>query len=165
MSYATYEDYTSIYNSGLAEADFNRLSWDADRILDMATTTLDGVRKLMVAYPTDEYSSEAVRRCACVLVDIMRQLKEAEKTAAAASGYIETANGLHGKIISSVSAGNESVSFSASGIDVSTRIGKAVADNSERAQLLYDTVREYLSGATDANGISLIYTGSYPIRL
>lgn len=162
--YATYDFYKSLYDNDLTEADFNRLAWDTDRMLDRATTGLGGVRKLRVAYPTDEYGDEAVKRCACALVDIMRQLKAAEDNAASASGFIETANGLQGKVISSVSAGNESVSFATSANANATRISAAVSDTAAREQLFMDTIYGYIDGVRDANGIPLRFMGNYPLR-
>lgn len=160
--YAAYDFYKSLYDNDLTEADFNRLAWDADRMLDRFTTGADGVRKLRVAYPTDEYDADAVRRCACALVDIMRQLNAAEDNAAGASGFIETANGLQGKVISSISAGNESISFSTSANANATRISAAVSDTVAREQLFYDTIVGYLDGVRDSNGIPLRYMGDYP---
>lgn len=163
--YAAYDFYITLYVNDLTEVDFNRLAWDADRMLDRATTGLDGVRKLRVAYPTDEHDADAVRRCACALVDIMRQLNAAEDNAASASGFIETANGLQGKVISSVSAGNESISFATSANATATRISAAVSDTAAREQLFIDTIVGYLDGVPDANGVNLRYMGRYPYRV
>ena len=162
MAYIEYEYFKTLYPD-VPEADFNRLSWEACRKMDAATTGIDGVRKLAVAFPVDEYAAECVKRCACALVDVLNQLKQARENAAKASGYTETTNGLQGKVISSVSSGNESISF-ASGTSGSsaTAIDKALSDKAAEAQLYTDTIREYLSGVADANGVNLLFMGRYP---
>lgn len=162
MAYIDYEYFKGLYPD-IPETDFNRLSWEACRKIDAATTGLDGVRKLAVAFPTDEYAAECVRRCACALVLVLRQLETARANAAKASGYTETTSGLQGKVISSVSSGNESISFSTgSAAGSETMIDKALADKTAEAQLYADTVREYLSGVSDANGVNLLFMGRYP---
>ena len=161
-AYIDYEYFKTLYPD-IPEEVFNRLSWDACRKMDAATTGIDGVRKLAVAFPTDEYAAECVKRCACELVQILQQLKTARENAAKASGYTETTNGLQGKVISSISSGNESISFSsgASGSSA-TAIDKALSDKAVEAQLYTDTIREYLSGVSDANGVNLLFMGRYP---
>ncbi len=161
-AYIDYEYFKTLYPDIPKEV-FNRLSWEACRKMDAATTGIDGVRKLAVAFPVDEYSSETVKRCACALVDVLNQLKQARENATKASGYTETTNGLQGKVISSISSGNESISFSSGSSGSSaTVIDKALSDKAAEAQLYTDTIREYLSGVSDANGVNLLYMGRYP---
>lgn len=167
MAYVDYAYYKELYgDSAIPEADFNRLSWEACRKMDAATTGIDGVRKLAVAFPVDEYAAECVKRCACELVSVLYQLKQARENAAKASGYTETTNGLQGKVISSISSGNESISFSSGSSGSSaTAIDKALSDKAAEAQLYTDTIREYLSGIADANGVNLLFMGRYPYRI
>ena len=167
MAYVDYAYYQSLYgDSAIPEADFNRLSWEACRKMDAATTGIDGVRKLAVAFPTDEYAVECVKRCACELVSVLYQLKQARENAAKASGYTETTNGLQGKVISSISSGNESISFSSGTSGSSaTVIDKALSDKAAEAQLYADTIHEYLSGVSDANSVNLLFMGRYPYRI
>ena len=161
--YISLDYYQSLYGE-IPEADFKNLSWEACRKLDVLTTGVDGVRKLKVAFPTDEEDAESVKRCACAVLNMLYQLKQAEDTAKTASGFIETANGLQGKIISSVSAGNESISY-ATGSTFDTLYSQAASDKTVQDQLLSDTIHEYLSGIPDANGVNLLYMGPYPCRL
>lgn len=167
MAYVDYAYYQSLYgDSAIPEADFNRLFWEACRKMDAATTGIDGVRKLAVAFPTDEYAAECVKRCACALVDVLNQMKQARENATKASGYTETTNGLQGKVISSISSGNESISFSSGTSGSSaTVIDKALADVSEEYRMYSNIIREYLSGVADANGVNLLFMGRYPYRV
>lgn len=168
-SYVNYEYYKSLYGEkAISEANFNRLSWDACRKLDIATTGIDNVKKLKVAFPVDEDDAEAVRRCVCELVSISDKLEQAEETARSAQGYITREDGtVINKQVSSVSSGNESISYVTSGGSSSsaTLIDKALSDKDEREQLYRDTITEYLSGVADANGVNLLFVGPYPCRM
>lgn len=164
MAYIDRAYYTALYGD-IPESDFNRLSWEACRALDNHTTGVDGVKKLATAFPTDEYQAEAVKRCACKLVSLLHQIETAEKAAAEGRGYQETANGLRGKVIASITSGAESVSYatgSRSEKAATTVIDKAAADQAEKNRLIRETVRAYLSGIGDANGVRLLYMGVYP---
>lgn len=162
MAYIRKDYYESLYGE-ISEKDFARLSWDACRLLDVYTTGADGVKKLKVAFPTDEENSEAVKRCACKLVNLLNQIETAEAAASAGRGYEQTEQGIRGKAISSVSVGNESITYSAkSGSE--TAIDKATASTTSRGRMICSTIREYLSGVTDANGVGLLFMGEYPRR-
>jgi hypothetical protein len=157
--YISFDEYTALYDP-IEERDFNRLVFQACQAVDNLTTGVDGVKKLKVAFPVDEDSADAVKRCVASVTNLLYQIQEAEKSAFLARGYMETANGLQGKVVSSVSAGNESVSFASGG--GSTSVDKAVTNIAERNRLIQSIVREYLSGVTDANGVNLLYMGVYP---
>ena len=76
--YIEYEYYKTLYgDKALAENEFNRLSWDAEREIDKATCGIDGVKKLKVAFPTNRYDAEVVKRCVCDLIDFLSQLEKA----------------------------------------------------------------------------------------
>ena len=164
-AYIDYKYFKKLYPD-IPKADFDRLVWEACRKMDAATTCVDGVRKLREAFPANEDDAEAVKRCACALVDIMYQLQKKQEAAEKASGYVETANGLRGKVISSVSSGNESISYAAGSSGSSAGlIDKAAADRDAQEQLFRDTITEYLSGIPDANRVNLLFRGPYPYRL
>lgn len=169
MGYVEYEFYKSLYGEkAIAEADFNRLSWEACRKLDIATTGIDNVKKLKVAFPEDADDAEAIKRCICKLIEIASAIEQAEQTARSAQGYITREDGsLQSKIVSSVSAGNESISYSTSGgsSGTSTLIDAVLTDKTAQEKLYSDTIRDYLSGIADANGVNLLYMGRYPYRL
>lgn len=160
--YITYSEYTALYDT-IEEKVFIRLAYDACCHIDRQTTGVDGVKKLKVAFPADEDSAAAIKHCAANLVYILYQINEAEQSASAGRGYVQAENGMHGKVIASVSAGNESVSYSA-GSSAKTTIDSAVSDMTARNDLIRNTVREYLSGISDANGVNLLYMGAYPRR-
>lgn len=157
--YITYEEYTALYDP-IEEKVFNCTAHEACRAIDRLTTGADGVKKLKVAFPQDEDDAAAVRHCAAHVVNLMVQIREAEESASVGRGYTQTANGLQGKVVSSISAGNESISFSTGG--VKTAIDAAASDPTAKSKLVAGVIREHLSGVTDANGVNLLYMGVYP---
>jgi hypothetical protein len=160
--YITFDQFSTLY-APIEEKVFTRLSFDAERLIDNHTTGVDGVKKLRIAFPSDEYAKDAVMHCAGNIVNLLHQIHEAEQTAAVARGYTETAQGLQRKIISRVEAGNEAISYSETKL-ANSSVDAAVADKSVRDALIASTIKEYLSGITDANGVNLLYMGSYPRR-
>ena len=164
--YVDYEYYKSLYGEkAISEADFNRLLWDAEREIDKATSGVDGVRKLQVAFPTSDYDAEAVKRCVVELVSFLYKLEEAENNANSVGQYTERADGsLQGKVVSSVSAGNESISY-AVGKSSDTAISNALKDRHSKDMAVYQIISSRLSGVSDANGVNLLFGGRYPYRV
>lgn len=159
--YITLEDYQSIYDP-IDERLFNNLAFEACRVMDIHTTGIDNIKKLKIAFPTDADYAEMVKRCAAKLVNLMYQIQQAEISAVENRGYDMTEQGLRGKVISSVSAGNESITYATS--TFSTAIDAAVKSRTERDKLFVNTVWYYLSGVEDENGVNLLYMGRYPRR-
>ena len=158
--YITFEEYSELYTP-MEEPVFNRLVFEACRVMDIHTTGIDNIKKLQRYFPTDAYNARAVKHCAAKMVNILDQIREAEYSAAMARGYTETEQGLQRRIISRVEAGNEAISYSETKT-TNTAIDAAVADKKARDKLLADVIWEYLSGVEDSNGISLLYMGMYP---
>ena len=166
MAYVDYEYYKTLYGEkALAEADFTRLLWDAEREIDKATSGVDGVRKLQVSFPTSDYDAEAVKRCVCSLVEFLKQIEDAERNANSVGQYTERTDGsLQGKVVSSVSAGNESISY-AVGKSADTAISNAIKDLQSKDVAVYQFIASRLSGVSDANGVNLLFGGEYPYRV
>ena len=62
MAYVDYEYYKSLYGEeNIPEINFNRILWSAEREVDKATTGIDGVKKLKVAFPLED-DGEIVKR-------------------------------------------------------------------------------------------------------
>lgn len=166
MAYVDYEYYKSLYGEkALAESDFTRLLWDAEREIDKATSGVDNVRKLKVAFPTNEEDAETVKRCVCALVEFLKQIEDVERNANSLGQYAERADGsLQGKVVSSVSAGNESISY-AVGKSADTAISNATKSLQDRDVTVYAFIASRLHGISDANGVNLLFGGRYPYRV
>ena len=160
MSYITSEEYKQIY-APMDEQLFNRLAFDACRIMDIHTTGIDNVKKLKKYFPTDEDDAAAVKHCAAKIIYTLNQIHQAEATALESRGYEATEQGMRGKVISSISAGNESISYTTGGNASATVYDAAAKDRTARDKLISEIVWEYLRGVSDANGVSLLYMGRY----
>ena len=149
MAQASYEDYKALYGEdGLDQAAFDRLAWEARKIMDDVTTGVDGVRKLAASAPTEEQAAEAVRRCELALVRKLQQMESAQGTISRADGTVT------GKVVTDLTAGAESVRFAVPEGQVS--------GGAESQRALRQTAERYLAGVADKNGVPLLYTGFYP---
>lgn len=160
--YATAEKFAQLYPSAPNET-YERYAWDAQKALDNATTTVDGVKKLRVAFPTDEDDAEAVQRAFCAVVNALREIDDAKTAATAASGYVQTEGGYVSGAIRSISAGGESISYGADA-SAETDITRAAKSTGATKNYLRELIEGYLRGAKDDNGINLLYGGSYQRR-
>ena len=151
MAYINYEYFKSLYGETLTEADFNRLSWEAEREIDKATSGVDGIKKLRVAFPTNEYDAENVKRCVAELVNFLYKLDLVNNRVHESNGVV------HGSVIKSVSAGNESITYETSGM-----LGTATSSIKNRDMTIMGLISSRLSGTSDANGINLLFGGRYP---
>lgn len=144
--YVDYEFYKTLYGATVDETVFNRLIWNAEKLVKNAATGVDGKCKLDFAFPDVAYDAESVKRCECALVDIMAKIDKAETEAEG------------NKTIKSRTAGNESISYDTGG----GLIGKVLSDKSAQSRLYADTINEYLRGTKDKNGVNLLFGGAYP---
>ncbi len=152
MAQVSYEDYRALYGEdGLDQAAFDRLAWEARHVMENVTTGVDGVRKLAVAAPTEGSAAEAVKRCELALVHILHEAESVRGTVAREDGTVT------GKVVTSVAAGAESVSYAAPSGQSSS--------GEELQKRLRQTAEEYLAGAADKNGVPLLFAGKYPVRL
>lgn len=159
--YITKTEYVDLYGT-IQDTVFNRLSWEASRYIEYQTTGVDGYSKLKNAFPTDEDDAYAIKMCVGKLINTLQKIEDAETSATNADGFITRADGtVSPKMVSSVSSGSESMSFS-SGNSASSRISMAAKDKTVRNEILYDVVYNGLVNTKDANGIHLLYMGVYP---
>lgn len=166
MFYVDYAYYQSLYgDASMDETTFNRLCWMAQKKLDNATTGVDGLVKLKRAFPTNEDDAETVKRCLCALLMLAYNIEQAEKRISLTKGYVENNDGtLKGKVVKSVTSGNESVEYYLSGgSSEKSMFDVVVADKNAQEKLYFDTIKEFLSGTSDDNGVNLLYMGKYPV--
>lgn len=165
--YITLDEYECLYDP-IEERVFNILVFDACRLMDNHTTGIDNIRKLKKYYPTEEYADQAIKHCAAKLVNFLYQIREAEMNAQQCRGFEITDQGVRGKVITSVTAGNESISYSAGYSSTSsaalTAAESAARDKTVRDKLVAEIIWEGLSGVEDANGVNLLFMGRYPRR-
>ena len=161
--YITYVQYVTLYDP-IDEPLFNRLAFEACRVMDIHTTGIDNVKKLRLFFPSEEYAAQAVMHCAAGIINLLNQIRIAEVAALESRGVESTEQGVRGRVITSVSAGNESISYSTGGSGSATAIDAAVGNRTVRDKMIAEIVWEYLAGVQDANGVNLLFMGMYPRR-
>lgn len=157
--YTDFEYYTISYGGNVIKAveDFNRFERKAERRID----TLTG-NKLQSAFPVKEKDAEAVKDCLCELTEFLYQVDTYQNAAMESIGVTTQANGtVTGKVVSSITSGSESVSYSASG-SASTSVMEAAKDKKVMDALVYGIVQTGIACVKDANGVNLLYAGTYP---
>lgn len=142
-----YAEYAALYPDGPGEEQFGRFDWQARRILERATTGVDGVCKLTAAPPVEPDAAQAVARCEAALVRQLWRTERQEEPLVRPDGSVASGP------VTAISAGSESVSFAQPA---------AAASRADREALYGETVAEYLAGVADANGVNLLYMGRYP---
>lgn len=144
MAYADYEFYKNeYYGNTIAESDFPKWADKASRQIDVYT-----FRRLLSAYPVDEYTDRQIKLCVC---DLAQKIMETDKYLKASALNEEG----HASVVKSVSAGSESITYATG----ETVYASVIKDEQSRKAFYQSTVTEYLSGLTDANGICLLYAG------
>ena len=145
MAYITKAEYESLYGT-ISDGEFTRLSYEASRLMDYMTTGIDNVKKL-TEYPP---SGDDVMMCCAKLISLMQAIETA-------NGFVTREDGtVISKAVSSISSGRESISYG------SNSLSAAASDTAAKNKLLADTVKAYLGGLTDSNGVNLLYMGAYP---
>lgn len=137
---------------------FKRFERKSEVMLNKVT-----LNKLTFAYPKEPAIIAMVKDCVCEITELLYRVDCIKNTTAQSSGYLTQDDGsLKGKIIKSVSSGNESVTYA--GYENTTQTSDIEAAKSSEAlnKQVYDIARTYLSGVPDANGINLMYAGDYP---
>lgn len=163
MAYIRRDYYIGIYGE-IPETDFTRFLWEAERYVDIHTTGIDNVKKLRKFFPQDDDDAETVKRCVASVLHFLHQVAQAEAASLAASGYEATEQGMRGKVISSMTSGNESISYSAGGNASATSFDAAAKNKTVRDGMIGSIIWQYLSGVCDANGVNLLFMGMYPRR-
>lgn len=163
MAYADYEFYSkSFFGNVVPESDFMRLAEKASDFVDAVTFD-----RLTESLPTSERSQTKIKKAVCAATEVYYQFELAQKQAlmaASGSSAISDSNGTASGIITSKSAGSESISY-ATGQQNATAAKEwnaafsAAGDVSATNKLLQDTVRQYLMGVTTDDGVPLLYAG------
>lgn len=160
--YADFNYYKTKYGGRVIESadDFNHFGRKAERRIDNITGN-----KLQFAFPTKKKDKEAVKDCFCELTDFLCQLDRYQNAAMDSVGVVAQADGtVKGKVVTSISSGSESISYSAGG-SADSSIAEAAKDKKVANAMIYGIVKDGLSGIPDANGVNLLYVGiPYPCR-
>ena len=163
MAYADFEFYATIYHGNVVpEADFPRIADRASDFLDVITFD-----RLVYGLPDDERAKTKVQKAVCAVSDKLYELELAEKqalSAAAGSASSSGSGGATSGVITSKSAGSESISYAslsdtASGVKNWSAVYQAAGNPQETNKILESAARLYLTGVRDDKGVLLLYAG------
>ena len=121
-----------------------------------------GITSIFDMYMKRPAGAQAVKDCVCDLTDFLYQVDSCQTAAMESVGTVSQPDGtIRGKVVSSISSGAESISYSA-GSTSDTYVMEAAKDKKVMDTLVYSMVRDGLSCVPDANGVNLLYAGEYP---
>ncbi|HJA65223.1 MAG TPA: hypothetical protein H9955_02830 [Candidatus Mediterraneibacter cottocaccae] len=163
MAYTDFEFYATIYHGNVVpEADFPRIAARASDFLDVITFD-----RLADGLPSDERAAAKVQKAVCAVADKLYELELADKQALSAAAGGTSSSGSGGAtsgVITSRSAGSESISYAspsemANGAKTWSAVYQAAGDETLTNKLLYNAAKLYLMGVKDNNGVNLLYAG------
>lgn len=157
MAYADYKFYTEkYYGDTVPEDAFPKYADRASDRIDMIT-----FERLVDGVPEDDRSQNKIKKAVCALADAIYEIDQIKKASMESVGTVTREDGtVVSKVVSSISSGSESISFTTGPSGGTEGIyGQAAVDKKVESVLLYQVVTEYLSGVTDKKGICLLYAG------
>ncbi len=163
MAYTDFEFYATTYHGNVVpEADFPRIADRASDFLDVITFD-----RLVDGLPDDERAKTKVQKAVCAVSDKLYELELADKQALSAAAGGTSSSGSGGAtsgVITSRSAGSESISYAspsemANGAKTWSAVYQAAGNPQETNKILESAARMYLTGVKDNNGVNLLYAG------
>lgn len=163
MAYTNLDFYkTEYWGSMIPDKEFPRFAEKASCFLDVITFD-----RLADGLPENERAKTKVQKAVCAVADKLYQLELAERqglSAAAGDSVSSGSGGITTGVITSRSAGSESVSYAslsemANGAKTWSAIYQAAGDEQATNKLLSDTAKVYLMGVKDNEGTLLLYAG------
>lgn len=155
MAYTDYKFYTKkFFGKTIPESEFREYAERASDCID--NYTMD---RLVDGLPENERAETKVQKAVCAVADEMYKIEQAKKASMDAIGTIQREDGtVVNKTVSSVSSGNESISY-ANGNSQSNRYTVAANNVQEEKRILLEAAVSYLFNVTDDNGVYLLYRG------
>lgn len=156
MAYTDYEFYRNkFYGDTVPESDFLKYAERASDRIDQYTFD-----RLVDGLPDDERVKTKVQKAVCAVADTMYQIDQIKKASMDTVGTIQKEDGtVVNKAVSSVSSGNESISYT-TGSNISGNVyAQASINKKVENALLLNVATEYLAGATNDKGVCLLYAG------
>lgn len=163
MAYADFEFYATTYHGNVVpESDFPRIADRASDFLDVITFD-----RLVDGLPSDDRAATKMQKAVCAVSDKLYELELADKQALSAAAGGTSSSGSGGAtsgVITSRSAGSESISYAspsemANGAKTWSAVYQAAGNEEATNNLLYNAARLYLTGVRDDKGVLLLYAG------
>lgn len=151
MAYADFDFYKNSYYGDVLT------STNAPKWLDRASDALDTLTfgRLPFAFPTIDAHIIRVKKAVCAVAETLYSIDVQRK----ALSYRETANGEYKGVVSSISSGRETVSYSTGNAGGASVYAKAAANAAESDKLIANVASAYIANIPDAEGVNLLYAG------
>lgn len=157
MAYTDYEFYKSkFYGDTVPESDFLKYAERASDRIDKYTFD-----RLVDGLPENERAKTKVQKAVCAVADEMYKVDQARNALMDNIGTIQREDGtVINKTVSSISSGNESISYTTGSNAFANNKYVELATNPKKESEHYlQKAVEYLFNTTDDNGIHLLYAG------
>ena len=157
MAYTDYEFYTTkFFGDTVPESDFPKYAERASDRIDQYT-----FGRLIDGLPENERAKTKVQKAVCAVADAIYKIEQIKKTSMDTIGTIQREDGtVVNKTVSSISAGNESISYATGNNAMGNSVyAQAAMDKKVENVLLLNIATEYLSGVTNNDGVRLLYAG------
>lgn len=157
MAYADCNFYKNEYCGNVVpDTDFPKYAERASDRIDALTFD-----RLANGLPTDGRAENLVKKAVCSVAEALYQIDSVAKSLTENIGTEKAEDGrVTGKVITSVSAGNESVSFSTGASEMQKTVyGQACMDKKVENILIQQMAFQYLRGVKNDDGIYLLYAG------
>lgn len=151
MAYTDFTFYTeTFYGDTLTENTANK--W-----LERASDELDAItfRRLASAFPTEAAHAVKVKKAVCAIADALCLIDLQRKAVSAQ----QAADGSYRGAVTSISSGQESISYAVSGAASASVLAAAAASTEVQTTILRNIAATYLSNIPDDNGVNLLYAG------
>lgn len=147
MAYADYEFYKNEYYGNLiSEEAFERLISKASDKLDYLSNyrVPRYIDSIVTEDTRDVVLKKLIAKATCYIAEQLYDIDIALQIKRQSAGLEETNMGLRGKVITNISSGGESVSFSNA---ITGNISEYVDNPKRLNRYLFDGIREYLGGS------------------
>ena len=131
MAYVDYDFYTNQYfGNVISDKDFPRMAERASEQIDVLT-----FKRLRKWLPEDEDELKDVKKAVCSMAETIYYNDMLVSSGMSAVGQSEQSDGtVRGKVISSVSSGNESISYATGGSSTNSLEGIAIQEMKQQAE-------------------------------
>lgn len=151
MAYTDFAFYRDTYYGDVLTED------NAPKWLDRASDAIDTITfgRLAGAFPQDVSHATKVKKAVCAIAEALFCINEQGR----AVSMQKADDGTYRGAVTSISSGNESISFSSGNSANASVYAAAAASDDAKLSLLRSIAAIYLANIPDANGINLLYAG------
>lgn len=156
MAYIDFAFYSDrFFGTTIPENAFEKYAERAGDRIDLLTFD-----RLENGLPENQRSQEKIKKAVCVVAEALFLVDKIKDSNMESVGSLKREDGtITGKVVSSISAGSESISYSSPGNEKNDIYHQAASDIAMENRLIYQLAVSYLHGVTTDEGVGLLYAG------